>query len=37
VRIPNRQTRQAIREAEAGDRVESFDSVTEWAWKTRAP
>ena len=35
VRLPNRQTRQAIREAEAGERVESFGSVDEWARKAR--
>lgn len=34
--IPNRQTRQAIHEAEAGERVESFGSVAEWARKARS-
>jgi DNA-damage-inducible protein J len=37
VRVPNRETRQAIREAEAGERVESFDSVAKWAQKARSP
>jgi DNA-damage-inducible protein J len=36
VRVPNRQTRQAIREAEAGERVKSFESVAEWARKARS-
>lgn len=36
VRIPNRQTRQALREAAAGERIETFDSITEWARKARS-
>ncbi|HEY1797334.1 MAG TPA: type II toxin-antitoxin system RelB/DinJ family antitoxin [Stellaceae bacterium] len=36
VRIPNRQTRQAIREAEIGEHIDSFDSVAEWARKARS-
>jgi DNA-damage-inducible protein J len=36
VRVPNQRTRLAIREAEMGERIESFDSVAEWAQKVRA-
>ncbi|HVH78738.1 MAG TPA: type II toxin-antitoxin system RelB/DinJ family antitoxin [Stellaceae bacterium] len=35
LRVPNRRTRQAIREAHAGDHVETFDSVDAWAKKAR--
>jgi DNA-damage-inducible protein J len=36
LRVPNRQTRQAIRQARAGKNVEAFDSVAEWAEKVRS-
>lgn len=34
--VPNRQTRQAIRQARAGKNAETFDSVSEWAKKVRS-
>ena len=36
VRIPNAETRRAIREARAGKDLESFESVEEWAKTMRA-
>jgi len=36
LRIPNRRTRQAIREARTGDHIETFDSVEDWAKKARS-
>ena len=36
VGVPNRKTRQAIRQACAGKDVETFDSVAEWAGKVRS-
>jgi DNA-damage-inducible protein J len=36
LRVPNRQTRQAIRQARTGKNVETFDSVAEWAGKVRS-
>ena len=35
VRIPNAATRKALREARDGKDMERFDSVSEWAEKTR--
>jgi DNA-damage-inducible protein J len=36
VNVPNRQTRQAIRQARAGKGVETFGSVSEWTRKVRS-
>ena len=36
LRLPNRQTRRAIRQARAGKDIETFDSVSEWAAKARS-
>jgi DNA-damage-inducible protein J len=36
VHIPNKKTRQAIRDALAGKDLETFDSFAEWAEKTRS-
>ncbi len=36
VRIPNRKTQLAIREARAGKNLETFDTVADWARKMRA-
>jgi DNA-damage-inducible protein J len=36
VNVPNRRTRQAIREARAGKDIETFGSVAEWARKVRS-
>ena len=36
LRVPNRKTRQAIRQARAGTNVETFSSVAEWAGKVRS-
>jgi DNA-damage-inducible protein J len=36
VRVPNRETKRAIREARAGTKLEAFDSVAEWKQKMRA-
>jgi len=36
LRVPNRRTRQAIREAQAGEHIDSFDTLTDWAKKTQA-
>jgi DNA-damage-inducible protein J len=37
LRVPNRRTRQAIRQARAGEHVQTFDSVADWAKKARSP
>jgi DNA-damage-inducible protein J len=37
LRVPNRQTRQAIRRARSGKNGETFASVAEWARKVRSP
>ncbi|HWB48430.1 MAG TPA: type II toxin-antitoxin system RelB/DinJ family antitoxin [Stellaceae bacterium] len=34
--VPNRRTRQAIREARTGDHIKTFDSVDDWAGKARS-
>ena len=34
--LPNKETRRAIKEARARKNVETFDSVSEWAKKTRS-
>ena len=34
--LPNRQTRQAIRQARAGKDVEAFESARDWAKKVRS-
>jgi DNA-damage-inducible protein J len=36
VGVPNRKTRQAIRQGRSGKAVETFDSVAEWARKVRS-
>jgi DNA-damage-inducible protein J len=36
VRVPNKQTRQAIRDAREGKNVEEFESVADWAKKMRS-
>jgi DNA-damage-inducible protein J len=36
VRVPNKQTRHAIKETEARKNVETFGSVSAWAKKTRS-
>jgi addiction module RelB/DinJ family antitoxin len=36
LRVPNKETRRAIKEARARKNVETFDSVSEWAKKTRS-
>lgn len=36
VRVPNRQTRQAIKDAREGKNVETFKSIAEWSRKARA-
>jgi DNA-damage-inducible protein J len=36
VRIPNRETKRALREALTGKNLERFDSVVEWKRKMRA-
>jgi len=36
LRVPNRRTQQAIRSARAGEDVETFGSVSEWAKKARS-
>ena len=36
VRIPNAATRRALREARSRKRIESFDSVAEWAKSARS-
>ena len=36
VRIPNKLTRQALKEAREGKNVDTFDSAASWAKKTRA-
>ncbi|MGB9366450.1 MAG: type II toxin-antitoxin system RelB/DinJ family antitoxin [Xanthobacteraceae bacterium] len=36
VRIPNKQTRQAIKDARSGKNVEEFGSVAEWTKKMRS-
>ena len=36
VRLPNRQTRQALKEAREGKNVETFKSAAEWSKKARA-
>jgi DNA-damage-inducible protein J len=36
LRIPNRQTRQAIKDAHEGKDVEEFESVADWAKKMRS-
>ena len=36
LRVPNRRTRQAIRQARMGENVETFASVAEWAGKVRS-
>jgi len=36
LRVPNRETKRAIREARARKNVESFESVSEWAKNTRS-
>ena len=36
LRVPNRQTRRAIKEARARKSVETFDSASEWAKKMRS-
>lgn len=35
LRVPNRRTRQAIHQARAGEHVETFDTVADWAKKAR--
>lgn len=37
VRLPNKETRRAIREARERKNVETFDSVSDWAKKVRSP
>jgi DNA-damage-inducible protein J len=36
VRIPNKQTRQALKDARAGKNLETFESAGAWAKKARA-
>ena len=36
LRVPNKETRRAIKEARARKNVETFYSVSEWAKKTRS-
>jgi len=36
VRIPNRQTRQAIKDAREGKKMEEFESVAAWTKKMRS-
>jgi DNA-damage-inducible protein J len=36
IRVPNRETRKAVREARAGKNLESFASVEDWKRKMRA-
>jgi len=36
LRMPNRRTRQAVSQARAGQHVETFDSVADWAKKVRS-
>jgi DNA-damage-inducible protein J len=36
VRLPNKETRRAIREARERKNVETFDSVSDWAKKVRS-
>ncbi|HEX9321323.1 MAG TPA: type II toxin-antitoxin system RelB/DinJ family antitoxin [Xanthobacteraceae bacterium] len=36
LRVPNRETKRAIREARARKNVESFESVSEWAKNARS-
>ena len=36
LRVPNKRTRRAIKQARAGKGVETFDSVSAWAKKVRA-
>ena len=36
LRVPNKETRRAIREAKARRNVETFESVSAWAKKTRS-
>jgi len=36
VRIPNKQTRQAIKDARDGKNVETFESASAWAKKARS-
>lgn len=36
VRIPNRQTRQAIKDAREGKNVETFETAAEWSKKARS-
>jgi DNA-damage-inducible protein J len=36
LRIPNRRTRQAIRQTRAGEHVETFETVAHWAKKARS-
>ena len=36
LRVPNKESRRAIREARAGKNVETFDSASEWAKKMRS-
>jgi antitoxin component of RelBE/YafQ-DinJ toxin-antitoxin module len=36
LRVPNKETRRAIKEARARKNVETFDSVSAWAKKTRS-
>ncbi len=35
VRVPNRETKKAIREAQTGKDLETFDSVAEWKRRMR--
>jgi DNA-damage-inducible protein J len=37
VRVPNKETQRAIRQAWARKNVETFDSVSTWAKKVRSP
>ena len=36
LRVPNRRTRQAIRQARTGQHVDSFESVADWAKRVRS-
>ena len=36
LRVPNKETRRAIKEAHARKNVETFDSVSEWAKQVRS-
>jgi DNA-damage-inducible protein J len=37
VRVPNKETQRAIKQAQARKNVETFDSVSTWAKKVRSP